>query len=102
MDKRSSLVAKSDRSGVVVASPVTRNLELGSFSSSVRRVRLVTAAGDVREVGESEPELLHAAQLTVGMLGVVTELELEVAPLTGFASELSTGATRKRRRTSPS
>jgi FAD/FMN-containing dehydrogenase len=66
--------------GAVATGTHGSGLELGSFSSSVRRVRLVTAAGEVREVGESEPELLHAAQLTVGMLGVVTELELEVAP----------------------
>jgi FAD/FMN-containing dehydrogenase len=66
--------------GAVATGTHGSGLELGSFSSSVRRVRLVTAAGEVREVGESEPEVLHAAQLAVGMLGVITELELEVAP----------------------
>src|SRR5262245_18467835 len=30
-------------------------------------------------IGEDERDLLHAAQVAVGMLGVVTELELEVA-----------------------
>jgi FAD/FMN-containing dehydrogenase len=49
-----------------------------SLSGVVRGVRLVTAAGDVREIGEDEPALLRAAQVSVGMLGVVTELELEV------------------------
>jgi FAD/FMN-containing dehydrogenase len=44
----------------------------------VRAVRLVTASGEVREIGEREPELLRAAQVSVGMLGVITELELEV------------------------
>jgi FAD/FMN-containing dehydrogenase len=55
-------------------------LRLGSFSSSVRSVRLVTASGEVIEIGEGEPDLLHAAQVSVGMLGVITEVELEVAP----------------------
>jgi FAD/FMN-containing dehydrogenase len=41
-------------------------------------VRLVTAAGEIREIGEDEPDLLRAAQVAVGMLGVVTRLELEV------------------------
>jgi FAD/FMN-containing dehydrogenase len=41
-------------------------------------VRLVTAEGEVREIGEGEPDLLRAAQVPVGMLGVITELELEV------------------------
>ncbi|HWE32011.1 MAG TPA: D-arabinono-1,4-lactone oxidase [Solirubrobacteraceae bacterium] len=48
------------------------------LSGVVRGVRLVTAAGDVREIGEDEPDLLHAAQVSVGMLGVMTQLELEV------------------------
>ena len=49
-----------------------------SLSGVVRGVRLVTATGDVREVGEDDLDLLHAAQVSVGMLGVVTQLELEV------------------------
>jgi FAD/FMN-containing dehydrogenase len=49
-----------------------------SLSGAVRRVRLVTASGEIRTIGEDEPELLRAAQVSVGMLGVVTELELEV------------------------
>jgi FAD/FMN-containing dehydrogenase len=52
-------------------------LEYGSFSSAVRRLRLVTATGDVVEA--SDGDLLHAAQVAVGTLGVVTEVELEVA-----------------------
>ena len=51
----------------------------GSFSSTVRRVRLVVADGDVVEIDETRPDLLHAAQAAVGMLGVITELELAVA-----------------------
>jgi FAD/FMN-containing dehydrogenase len=49
-----------------------------SLSGVVRGVRLVTATGEVRDIDESEPDLLHAAQVAVGMLGVVTRLELEV------------------------
>jgi FAD/FMN-containing dehydrogenase len=48
------------------------------LSGVVRSVRLVTAAGEVRDIGESEPELLRAAQVSIGMLGVMTQLELEV------------------------
>jgi FAD/FMN-containing dehydrogenase len=53
-------------------------LQLGSFSSAVRRLRLVTASGDVVEAVDGD--LLHAAQVAVGALGVITEVELEVAP----------------------
>lgn len=55
-------------------------LRLGCFSSSVRRMRVATASGDVVEIGEDDPEELHAAQVSVGMLGAITELELEVVP----------------------
>jgi FAD/FMN-containing dehydrogenase len=43
-------------------------------------MRLVTADGGVLEVGDEDPDLLHAAQVSIGMLGVVTELELEAEP----------------------
>ena len=49
-----------------------------SLSGVVRGVRLVTASGDVRDIGEDEPETLRAAQVAVGMLGVITRLELHV------------------------
>jgi FAD/FMN-containing dehydrogenase len=48
------------------------------FSGVVRGVRLVTATGELRDIGESESELLRAAQVSLGMLGVMTQLELEV------------------------
>jgi FAD/FMN-containing dehydrogenase len=49
------------------------------FSGVVRGVSLVTPDGSIRRVGEDEPRLLRAAQVSVGALGVMTELELEVA-----------------------
>lgn len=66
--------------GAVSTATHGSGLQLGCFSSSVRRVRLVIASGEVVEIGEDEPELLRAVQVSVGMLGVMTELELEVAP----------------------
>ncbi len=55
-------------------------ISLGSFSSTLRQARIVTGTGEVIEVSESTPELLHAAQVAVGMLGVMTEVEFAVAP----------------------
>ena len=49
-----------------------------SLSGVVRGVRLVTGRGEIRDIGEDEPDLLRAAQVAVGMLGVMTRLELEV------------------------
>lgn len=55
-------------------------IRLGSFSSTLRRARIVTGTGEVIEVTEATPELLHAAQVAIGMLGVMTEVEVAVAP----------------------
>lgn len=49
-----------------------------SLSGVVRGMRLVTAAGEVLDITEDDTELLHAAQVAIGMLGVVTRLDLEV------------------------
>lgn len=49
-----------------------------SLSGVVRGVRLVTATGELRDIDDSDPDLLHAAQVAVGMLGVITRLELDV------------------------
>jgi FAD/FMN-containing dehydrogenase len=66
--------------GAVSTATHGSGLGLGSFSSSVRRVRMVTARGETLEIGKDEPDLLSAAQVAVGMLGVITELEVQVAP----------------------
>lgn len=50
-----------------------------SLSGVVRGMRLVTATGELRDIGEDDLDLLHAAQVSVGMLGVVTRLDLEVS-----------------------
>ena len=54
-------------------------LKLQSFSASLRRARLVIASGEVIEVGEDDPRL-PAVQTSVGMLGVMTEVEIQAVP----------------------
>ena len=65
--------------GAVATGTHGSGISLGSISSSLRGVRLVTGTGDVIEIGEDRPDLLHAAQVSVGMLGMMLELEIEVA-----------------------
>ena len=65
--------------GAVATGTHGSGISLGSFSSALRGVRLVTGTGDVIEIGEDRPDLLHAAQVSVGMLGMMLELEIEVA-----------------------
>ncbi len=64
--------------GAVATSTHGSGTRFTSLSGAVRGMRIVTASGDVLEVGEDRPDLLHAAQTSVGMLGVVTQVELAV------------------------
>jgi FAD/FMN-containing dehydrogenase len=53
---------------------------LQSFSASLRSCRLVDGGGEVVVIDGSAPDLLAAAQVSIGMLGVMTEVEIEVVP----------------------
>jgi FAD/FMN-containing dehydrogenase len=64
--------------GAVATATHGSGTRYASLSGVVRGVRLVTATGEIRDIAEDEPDLLHAAQVAVGMLGVVTRLELDV------------------------
>lgn len=54
--------------------------KLRNISAQVAAVELVTAAGDVRELDASEPELLRAARVSVGSLGAISALTLRCVP----------------------
>lgn len=54
--------------------------ELGSLSSMIRGVRLVDGTGQIRDIDGTDEDLLSAAQVSLGLLGIVTELTLDVVP----------------------
>jgi FAD/FMN-containing dehydrogenase len=54
---------------------------LGNLSTHVTSMRLATAAGDLRECSaEREPDLLRAARVSMGMLGVISTTTLRLQP----------------------
>jgi len=55
-------------------------LNLGNYSSHLLACRMITGYGEIIEINESQPNLLHAAQVSLGTLGVMIGLELEVRP----------------------
>lgn len=56
-------------------------LALGSFSSFVERVRLVSVDGHLHEADQHhQPDVLHAAQTSLGALGILTEVGLRTVP----------------------
>ncbi|MEU1301679.1 D-arabinono-1,4-lactone oxidase [Streptomyces shenzhenensis] len=52
----------------------------GTMSSRVRGMGLITGTGEQVTVTEADPGLLHAAQVSLGLLGVVTHVDLSVVP----------------------
>lgn len=66
--------------GVVGTGTHGTGKDLGNFSSMVAGFRMVTASGDVVEVGEDDPGVLNAARVSLGALGIFTELRLRLVP----------------------
>ena len=74
--------------GAVATGTHGSGLAQPSFSASLRGCRLVDGHGEVVEIDESRPDLLRAAQVAVGMLGVMTSLEIEVSPAYRLAERI--------------
>ena len=60
-----------------------------SFSGRLRWARLVNGHGEVVEVDENDLHRLRAAQVALGTLGIMTEVELEASPRYHLAEEIS-------------
>jgi FAD/FMN-containing dehydrogenase len=73
--------------GAVATATHGSGLELQAFSATLRRIRLVTAEGDVLELGEGDARL-PAAQVALGMLGVITEVEIQAVPAHRLAERI--------------
>jgi FAD-linked oxidoreductase len=58
----------------------------GPIASQVVGLRLVTPGGDVLDLREHDP-LLPAARVSLGALGVVTDVTLQLVPAFGLAAE---------------
>lgn len=53
---------------------------LGNIASRVASLRLVLASGEVRAVDERDPDLLRAARVSLGALGIVSAATLRTLP----------------------
>ena len=67
--------------GAVATSTHGSGQTLGSFSSVLSACRLVDADGKIRELSlDKTPGEMAAAQCSIGMLGIMTELTIQLAP----------------------
>lgn len=54
-------------------------LELGNMASQIRGMRLVQPSGEILDISiDKDADMLRAAQVSVGVLGVITELTIQV------------------------
>jgi FAD-linked oxidoreductase len=54
--------------------------KFGSVSTQLSGIRLVTASGEILELSESDGDLFRAAQVSLGALGVVSQVRLRTIP----------------------
>ncbi|KAB0682723.1 D-arabinono-1,4-lactone oxidase [Aureimonas leprariae] len=78
-----SLVNQGDIDSQAVAGAFTTGThgtgaKLGNLASSIAGMRIVKADGDVLEIDGSDTDLLHAAQVSVGSLGIISTMTLNV------------------------
>jgi FAD/FMN-containing dehydrogenase len=71
-------IDKQSISGAIATGTHGSGIGLGSFSSSLRWVRLINGHGEIVEIGEDRLRELHAAQVALGTLGIFLEVELQV------------------------
>ncbi len=71
-------IDKQSISGAISTGTHGSGIDLGSFSSSLRWVRLVDGRGEIVEIGEDRIDELRAAQVALGTLGIFLEVELQV------------------------
>lgn len=58
-------------------------IQFGSLSTQIVEMQVVTAAGEVLTLSEREnPEYFKAAQVSLGMLGIIVKVKIRVVPAT--------------------
>src|SRR5215510_13505344 len=60
---------------------VQAGIRLGNLSTSIVGMKLVTGTGDLLTIKESDADLLDAARVSVGALGIITEVTIECVPM---------------------
>jgi L-gulono-1,4-lactone dehydrogenase len=56
-------------------------IRLGNLSTSIVGMKLVTGTGDLLAINETEADLLDAARVSVGALGIITQVTIQCVPM---------------------
>jgi FAD-linked oxidoreductase len=74
-------IDKQTVAGAIATSTHGTGITLGTISTRITGVELVTADGEVRWIGPEDGNLLRAAAVSLGVLGIVTRVKLQTEPL---------------------
>jgi len=73
--------------GAVATGTKGSGVGFGSLSSALTSLRVIDGRGDIVDIDETKPELLRAAQVSIGLLGPVLRVGLKLVPAYGLKEE---------------
>jgi FAD-linked oxidoreductase len=81
-------IAAQSLAGAISTGTHGSGVSHGSLSTQVVALRLVDGRGEVQVIGPDDADRLDAARLSLGALGVITEVTLQVTPAFSLREEL--------------
>ncbi|HZR42945.1 MAG TPA: D-arabinono-1,4-lactone oxidase [Ktedonobacteraceae bacterium] len=74
-------IDKQSIAGAISTGTHGTGIRFGTLATQVEGLTLVTASGDILEcIPESHPDIFKAAQVSLGMLGIIAKIKLRVVP----------------------
>ncbi|MFT6915363.1 MAG: FAD/FMN-containing dehydrogenase [Motiliproteus sp.] len=73
-------VGEATCGGVISTGCHGSGITMKSISDYAVAFEIITAQGDIRHVDKSEPELLNAVRLSLGLFGIISKISFEVIP----------------------
>jgi L-gulono-1,4-lactone dehydrogenase len=74
-------VTEQSIAGAISTGTHGTGLGLGNLSSFIVGMKLVTGTGDVLTIKDTDKDLLDAARVSIGALGIITEVTVECVPM---------------------
>ncbi|MFB3105616.1 MAG: D-arabinono-1,4-lactone oxidase [Pseudomonadales bacterium] len=71
-------IDKQTIGGVVATATHGSGIKFPSYSGMIRALKIATANGDVLEIDDTQADLLEAARVSLGVLGVTLEVEFQL------------------------
>ena len=74
-------ITQQSIAGAICTGTHGTGIRLGNLATAVVAMKLVTGTGDILTITDKDTELLNAARVSFGALGIITEVTLDVVPM---------------------